>query len=211
VSRVYEKDDVAFAMDKWQHSYSIAELHGISHIVISYYNRGIPMSWNGMIDKKEITPPQGKISIMRYQSFLTIFVFLCLLGMSPGKAQNTINRRDGNWWRTLGNDAKNSYVTGFFDGMNLGFQFSQWKYADDTTKRSCLENVNKSYNYYCEKFFSHITNLQVTDGLDNFYSEPGNRNILMFDAIWIVANEVAGIPDDAVQKIIENYRKKASR
>ena len=39
-------------------------------------------------------------------------------------------RRDGNWWREMGSGEQFVYITGFFDGMDLGNNFSYWGIMD---------------------------------------------------------------------------------
>jgi len=52
---------------------------------------------------------------------------VCLIGsVLSVSALADDGRRDGNWWRESDGSSKMTYVTGFFDGMDLGYNFSYW-------------------------------------------------------------------------------------
>ena len=118
-------------------------------------------------------------------------------------------RRDGNWWMTLQGYQKTNYVVGFFDGMQLGHNFSFWQFSNskDRAKQSCNSLVGSSYVEYSEKYFSNITNIQISDGLDTFYSDYRNRKIKIDGAMWLVAQEISGTPKTQMETMIENWRK----
>lgn len=115
-------------------------------------------------------------------------------------------RRDGNWWRTETASFKWAYLGGFFDGMDLGKQFSYWGLKDDPQK-SCAGKVLDSFSDYKKKYFSNVTNIQLADGLDAFYEDYRNRRILVSDAVWLVVNSIAGTPQKDLDRMIENWRK----
>lgn len=121
------------------------------------------------------------------------------------------DRRDGNWWRELERSQKINYMVGFFDGMELGNKFSYWGILDKNKNNPAVRQVFGSYSDYDQKYFSHVTNYQLMDGVDTFYSDYRNRLILVDDAVWLVVNEIAGKPDAEMQKMIENWRKSADK
>ena len=55
-----------------------------------------------------------------------VFLLLFVLLPSPCVLAQTNTQRDGNWWREVGDIAKLDYVTGVFDGMELGRNFTSW-------------------------------------------------------------------------------------
>jgi hypothetical protein len=114
------------------------------------------------------------------------------------------NRRDGNWWRQQPQMVKVVYIVGFFDGMELGSDFSFWKYMDDET---LMAKTAASYREYNGKYFGHVTSGQLADGLDNFYQDYRNRQIRLQHAVWLVVNAIAGTPQAELDKMIENWRK----
>lgn len=116
------------------------------------------------------------------------------------------NRRDGNWWREQSQSDKLTYIVGFFDGMDLGRQFSFWKNMDD---KVCFPKVTESFAFYNDKFFKDVTNTQLADGLDVFYKDYRNRKIRIHDAVWLTVNAIAGTPQADLDRMVENFRKNA--
>jgi len=119
--------------------------------------------------------------------------------------------RDGNWWRDLTPSAKANYATGFFDGVNLGHNFSYWNLAHDKQKQECLIDVRDSFDSFSTKYLTHVTNTQLVDGLDSFYSDYRNRSISIANAVWVVVNSIAGTPQDKLDEMIGNFRKNVSK
>lgn len=88
----------------------------------------------------------------------TIFLFLAFSICFSVPAAG--DRRDGNWWRTLPESTRLNYVTGFFDGMPLGRDFSIWGNLPQNELVFNKANLKalESYNEYLEKYFSNVTN-----------------------------------------------------
>jgi len=126
--------------------------------------------------------------------------------MSSSYCQTQV-RRDGNWWNPHSLDSKHSYIVGFFDGTNLGFDFSVWNILDNENESDCLNSVVESYTFYFENYSKNVTNTQLADGLDVFFSDYRNRSILIKDAVWIVLNTIAGTSQENIDILIENLRK----
>jgi hypothetical protein len=102
-------------------------------------------------------------------------------------------------------------MVGFFDGMQLGYHFSYWGVPAEKSKNdTTLGEIVSSYSDYHQKYFSHVTNLQLADGLDAFYSDYRNREIAVDGAVWLVVNEISGKSDAEMQTMIENWRKGAT-
>ena len=116
------------------------------------------------------------------------------------------SRRDGNWWREQPQSDKFTYMVGFFDGMDLGRQFTLWKNIDD---KDCAPKIIESFRFDNDKFFKDVTNAQLADGLDVFYKDYRNRKIRIHDAVWLTVNAIAGTPQADLDKMIENFRKNA--
>jgi hypothetical protein len=121
------------------------------------------------------------------------------------------NRRDGNWWRDQDRLTRSVYIIGFFDGMDLGKNFSYWKFANKKEMNSCMGKVAESYNEYSAKYFKNVTNMQLVDGLDSFYADFRNRSIQVADTVWLVVNSIAGTPQEKLDLMIENWRRNANR
>lgn len=138
---------------------------------------------------------------MRKIILVFIFSSICF-------AQNNISiRRDGNWWQQEDEVQKYSYVLGFFDGMPLGGNFAWWDLKDkDGNYPTYLNKIYDSFEKY-NKYFINVSNSQIVDGLDTFYSDYRNKKIRIKDAIWIVVNSIAGKSPEEIEKLTQDFRK----
>ena len=127
-------------------------------------------------------------------------------------AQADENRRDGNWWRAETEATRTVYVVGFFDGLELGHNFSFWatKTADGKMDMEAASKALTSFLEYKDKYLKNVKSGQLADGLTSFYEDFRNRSITISDAVWIVLNSIAGKPQTELDKMIENFRKSAS-
>jgi len=137
--------------------------------------------------------------------FLLLFIFFIV----PSHTVAGENRRDGNWWRGEDKYARITYVTGFFDGMDLGHRFSYWEFTNKKELEDCIYKVITSYDNFCDKYFKNVTNGQIVDGLDSFYADFRNRSIVVHSAVWVVVNSIAGTPKKTIDALIENLRRNA--
>ena len=142
---------------------------------------------------------------MRYTSIVGVICLFFLLN-SPG-ILSASDRRDGNSYRRLGDMENLHYITGFFDGMILGRNFSYWGFILDKDSASCLSKVSNSYADLENKYLLNVTAGQVRDGLNNFYEDYRNRKIMVSDAIWLVLQSIGGIPKEEMEKMIEEWRR----
>lgn len=127
-------------------------------------------------------------------------------------SRNEVNtRRDGNWWRDLTRVEKTTYMTGFFDGMNLGNNFSYWGMLEKDKNDPAIAKVADSYGNYGAKYLKNVTNSQMADGLDAFFSDYRNRRIETSNAVWLVLNEISGKSDAEMQQMVESWRKNAAQ
>ena len=133
-----------------------------------------------------------------------------LLLIVPVLSNAQTDRRDGNWWDRHTRQEKGDYITGFFDGMDLGKNFSYWDISEKGRDSGCDYQAAKTYSDNARKFFSDVTNVQIVDGLDSFYKDHQNRSIRLKAAVWLVVNAIAGTPQDDLDKMVEYLRKKAS-
>ncbi|MGA8216716.1 MAG: hypothetical protein WB799_24235 [Candidatus Sulfotelmatobacter sp.] len=139
--------------------------------------------------------------------WLTALLFALSL---PLYAQQS-TRRDGNWWLEQTPLLKASYITGFFDGTDLGSKFSYWECHDEDVSKACLVNskARESYEFYGNKYTKDVTNIQLADGLDVFYKDYRNRKIRVSDGVWLTLNAIAGRPQADLDKMVQNFRKNA--
>jgi hypothetical protein len=145
---------------------------------------------------------------LTYASYLMRLMFVMAVALLVSvPARNAVNSlRDGNWWVEKDPTSKLYYVTGFFDGIELGHEFSYWGLPKGGEEAS---NVVASFASHGTKYMSGVTNSQLVQGLDVFYEDYRNRRIRIPGGVWLVLNEISGKSKDEMQKMVENYRKNA--
>lgn len=136
---------------------------------------------------------------------LSTFIVLIAFSFSSATALAQNTRRDGNYWQTQSQLAKVSYMTGFFDGMELGHNFSVWKNTNSHPESAAL--AVESFGEYLTKYFSNVTAGQTVAGLDVLYADFQNRRIPLENAVWLVVNQIAGTP--TVNEMILSFRRLA--
>lgn len=115
--------------------------------------------------------------------------------------------RNGAWWQKLpGQEVKWGYLVGFFDGMGLGHRLSWWPLEASDQTSDCVPKVVDAYRAQVRQYLATLDSQKLALELDGFYREPKNRSIRVADAVWIVANQLAGRPKAEVDALIEDYR-----
>ncbi len=128
-----------------------------------------------------------------------LMMTLLSLGQTLAFAQED-NVRDGNWWRDLERTDKAAFALGFYDGINLGYNYALW----GNIQSECKDSLASSYMRYMG-YLKDVPAGQLVDGLDSFYDDYRNRLIELTFAVWLVSNEIAGTPE--VETMIENWRR----
>jgi hypothetical protein len=139
-----------------------------------------------------------------------VTLLLCLV--APLSRNQEYDRRDGNWWARLDAGTKANYLAGFLDGMELGNRVA-FLGADSSEQdyKTVSAKAATSFAAYRAKYLANVTGIRLTDALDDFYSDSRNRQILVYDAVWLVLNQLAGKPDTVMQPLIETMRKDAGK
>jgi hypothetical protein len=137
---------------------------------------------------------------MRLKIILTSLFVLLLLDINYSED----DRRDGNWWNQQSHTTKGSYITGIFDGIQIGNNFSITEIMDKNPE--CLKKVNKSY-MNCFELLKNKTNAQFVDGLDTIYQDYKNRSLKISYAFWVVLYSMNGKSEKEIQIMIESARK----
>ncbi len=132
---------------------------------------------------------------------ISIYLLLCLPGLASSE-----DKPNGTLWITFNDLTKAIYIAGFFDGMHLGYNFSYWGFSKSTEIGPCTEKVITSYSDYYRKYLSNVSIKQIVDGLDSFYKDLRNLRILIPDAVWLVVNSIAGMPEEDFEKMVEDWR-----
>ncbi len=123
---------------------------------------------------------------------LPLFAALSLLLCLPVHAQSDF---DGDFWIPRTQDTKLMYVIGFVDGRNDGI--NDLAEVLGTT----IDDPRVS------KLGSKITTGQMVDGVDEFYKDWRNRQVLLRDAMQYVEDEARGKDDS---KVLLVMRQRAS-
>lgn len=148
---------------------------------------------------------------MKVQFKVGLLLVISLLFICPPSSLAANDSRDGNWWREQDKILKLAYMTGFLDGIHLGNNFAMWDFMDDPESESCLKKVALSTSAYEDKYLLKVKVAQLVDGIDAFYSDYRNRSISLHNAVWLVLNEIGGTPKEKLDKMIEAFRRNASR
>ncbi len=61
-----------------------------------------------------------------------------------------------------------------------------------------------------EKYFTNITDSQLSNGLDAFYSNYENQNISTDKAVWIVLKTIHNDSEKEINELIKSWRKVTS-
>jgi hypothetical protein len=128
--------------------------------------------------------------------------------LHPPPLGDSNNRPNGNRWLTLDENSKYAYIVGFLEGLFQGHCFTTWGLPGGQANDPSYENAVASYKDHWNRFVARTTFRQFFCGLDNFYAETKNRNIEIRSAMWIVMNEIAGLPPGPMHAMIEAWRQK---
>jgi hypothetical protein len=138
--------------------------------------------------------------------------FANLPAPQPPPAPGTGNVRDGNWWLQRDTQEKLFYAIGTMDGFWLSGIMTVWAPANRSslgTAPSGSQTWQAMLSMH-NKYFGTVTNTQLVNGIDDFYSDFKNRRIDTPNAIWVVLNQIAGTTPAALQAMVENLRRNAS-
>ena len=138
-------------------------------------------------------------------------VMFCLFLTAPLTRDQEFNRRDGNWWKGIDRVNKGYYLVGLLDGVELGNRLSLAG-IDSNAKdyKEVSERVTTSFSEQRAKYLASVTLIQLSDALDVFYADSANRQIVVYDAVWLVLHQIAGTPEPEMHTLIESYRKSAA-
>jgi hypothetical protein len=133
-------------------------------------------------------------------------LFILLFASTAASAQEAMVR-NGQWWQKLpSQEVKWGYLVGFFDGMGLGHRLSWWPLEADEKASDCVPHVIDAYRAQMRFYLSKMDNHQLATELDGFYAEPKNKSIRLPDAVWVIANKLAGKPQAELDAMIQEYR-----
>ena len=115
------------------------------------------------------------------------------------------NPHTGDWWTGLSRMSKQEVVVGFLDGMALGANLTQMG-AGTSTDSDCRYRITSAYSHVQSKFFARFAPEEIVAALDRLYADNDNETIILGRAVWIVANQLAGAPEDEVNQLIGQSR-----
>lgn len=70
-----------------------------------------------------------------------------------------------------------------------------------------FQTSERLYREDDKKFFANVSNGQIVNGLDQFFSDYRDRRIRVHNAVWLVTNGIADTPEAELQQMIESWRK----
>ena len=115
--------------------------------------------------------------------------------------------RNGDWWQKLpAQEVKWGFLVGVFDGMGLGHRLSWWPLEKDEKYSECVPAVIDAFRAQVRAYLATLDNQKLASELDRFYLEPENQSIKVADAVWIIANQLAGKPPAEIEAMIADYR-----
>jgi hypothetical protein len=100
---------------------------------------------------------------------------------------------NGNDWNQWNKSAKLYYVSGFVNGVNtavIGATGSDLTAHKEPSKRLAAYLIDG------------VTLGQMIDGIDLLYGDFMNRNIYLFDAFFIVRDQIKGTPPEDIDRIL---------
>lgn len=148
--------------------------------------------------QKVFNPPQ-KLGCMASMPRALLLAFLLALLSSQAMAQD---KRDGNYWRSIGETEKLDILLGMFDGMSLMENIISIVLKQEYT---ICTDVIESIMRQTSHFLDELTTEQIAIRLDKFYEDQHNRPIPIYWSVWVVARESKG--DKNVGKFIKELRK----
>ncbi len=108
--------------------------------------------------------------------------------------------RDGNWWNTRSNTEKAIYTLGMIDGVETAGAMLTQK------SRSVSDDFESDF----ARLFVKTEVKQLREGMDRFYSDFRNRRVPTSDALWLVALQISGVPEDEVERLTVSVRRASS-
>jgi hypothetical protein len=113
---------------------------------------------------------------------------------------------DGLNWLTLDESGKNAYICGFIEGLFQGHCFTTWGLPGERQDDPSYINATRSFNDHWDRFIANASYRQFLEGLDRFYAEERNSKIEIQHGMWIVMNEIGGMPRTNLERMIDAWR-----
>jgi hypothetical protein len=133
---------------------------------------------------------------------------------------NADSIRNGNWWTQIPPIQKMSYTIGFMDGQiyaQLMFTAALLHGAGDpktgkfdANRMDVAKEIERYTKVDFNRDFVNLTTGQLVAGLDKIYSDYRNMRIEVSDAVLVVLRSIEGMPDDEIEKLLQNKRKAAA-
>jgi hypothetical protein len=124
-----------------------------------------------------------------------------VVGVSSGFAG--VPEHNGQWWQEQESTTKHQYASRMFDGLTIGANLLEFGMSAQV-KLTTDAPVPAGTAFQQSVRFDGG---QLVDGLDRFYSDPRNTNVLVSRASRIFVHTVAGTPRDVLRKMTEESRK----
>jgi hypothetical protein len=121
----------------------------------------------------------------------------------PGRQlRRTWGELNGRAWRLLSEESKLAYLEGVTAGNSAAITR-----ALNSPNTSCLDNEKRLLDVYRMVGFTQAEKMQ---GIDRLYDEPENLLMPIADALEIVSAKARGVPQDALEARILQFRRAAN-
>lgn len=116
-------------------------------------------------------------------------------------------RGDGNWWLAQSKTTKDSHIVGVTDGLRLQEALVLRSHIDREDDPAAIRRKQAESMEAPRRLLKGLNSNQVRDGLDAFYADFRNRQILLPDAMQIVIYQINAEPSVLVETLLDSMRK----
>lgn len=143
----------------------------------------------------------------------SIAIFLILTVLCAFNAWSEESPSDGNYWRMVNISQKAAFIHGFILASSLVssaiiadtiFYLEEHYNKKVTAKEEdILSSETKKFPLSEWRYaITDIKNGQIVDGLNILYEDFKNRNIKIFDAIYVIKKQIRGTPPEDIERIL---------
>jgi hypothetical protein len=139
-------------------------------------------------------------------------VAVLILGLFTGLASAAEERIDGVHWREkMDGSIRVGFVAGFLQGLSTSAEIFPAVVcgADPKASKECYALGYGAVDKYFLAQHRRVTYGQYVEGLDTFYSDYRNRQILVRYAMNYIGKAISGTPKAELEKMLEFLRQGA--
>ena len=168
------------------------------------------------------------------RAILTTILFLLLYPLAAIAEKQDLDSFDGTDWVEWPSIQKHAFISGYIAGSSYVVQYTQQNTEEnyDSEKASniyvsyllpdqkkpknsfsrkeidlMLNNIKDDFNsglYSCTIY--GITNGQIVEGLNSFYTDFKNKQIKLMDAVYVVKKQIKGSSTEEIEAVLQYLR-----